>query len=244
MVATAFDDVSRVAVLESSFRARMRVAVNVAPDHLPEHLKVVVRGLSKELDERVFEPMLGTPSPEVQTRSFRAFVDLWQALLSALGPWMQEEPDRPAEVAKIATNAWSDPVVITRLGADACGWFASAQKVRVDLATLALSGQIVQPLRDEDVIARACFMADFSIMFGLFLAHTHRTFPTALPLEVARSAHHNAKRGYVWATTHLVDVDDEVRRLTSEIHDVTAGMIASTQRLTGLARQHRAKLRP
>jgi hypothetical protein len=201
-------------------------------------------GLAKELDQRVFVPLLADPdSVDVVSKSFQAFAELWPAMLSALAPWLQENPESALKIAKLASDVWSTTATATTLNADARYWFAAAQDARTQLAAVVTDGTIQAPVKDEAAITRACLLADFAIMFGLFMSQTSRSIPSGLAEAVGRFAHAHAKEAHVLATAGLVNVDTEIERLLAEIRGITAQMTARTMEAVRRARAYREKWR-
>ncbi len=189
-------------------RAQLRI---VSPaletlDDLPEHLRTVVAGIFKEIEDRAFRPMLIATSLDkasIQaTRAFEVFANLWPAVLGALIPWMAENPERFVTMGDVATDVWTTPEA-RRFGDVACSWFAAAQDARLALAhSIIKESGAVSPAHEVTIVDR-CVVADFALMFGLFLAH-EQTAPAApeLPVAMAKLAYEAAKEAFVLATTH------------------------------------------
>ena len=183
---------------------------------MPEHLRTVVAGIFKELDDRAFGPVAAATSledaNERATKAFDIFASLWPAVLGALIPWMQDNPERFVTMRHVVTDVWSSAEV-RRLGDVACGWFAAAQDARVALANAIMEEPLSVARASESTIVDRCIVADFALMFGLFLAH-HESVPVVagLPVTMAKLAYDAAKEAYVLATTaRFADPDPLVR---------------------------------
>lgn len=237
------DDEVRSAEIKS-LRARLRVVASTLElDELPEHLRPVAGGISRELDERVFRPLLAAPdSPEACTKAFETFMDLWPALLSTLSPWVRENPERASNMARLATNAWSSSDAL-KLGADACYWFALAQAARTALAEALMMSKIPSPFVDEAAAMRSCLMADFAIMFGLFIMHADQPIHSALAVQIGKFAYTHAREAHALATAHLINPDIDTDRLLSEVKAITARISARTNSIVDLTHKYREKWR-
>ncbi len=170
---------------------------------MPEHLQKVVGGIFQEIDERVFQPIQIAPSlDEAMARAraaFATFVDLWQAVLRALGPWLQENPERLATLGHAVADVWTSDES-RHLGDEARAWFAAAQDARMALADAIVREPAVPPASEETIVDR-CLVADFALLFGLFLAHeTHPATAADLPVVMGKLAYDAAKDAYVLAT--------------------------------------------
>lgn len=171
---------------------------------MPEHLQKVVGGIFREIDERVFRPIQMAPSlDEAMARApaaFEMFVGLWQAVLRALGPWLQENPDRLATLGHTGADIWTSDEN-RHLGDEACAWFAAAQDARGALADAIVREPSVPAASEERIVSR-CLVADFALLFGLFLAHApHPAAAADLPVAMGKLAYDAAKDAYVLATT-------------------------------------------
>ena len=171
---------------------------------MPEHLRDVVAGIEKEIEDRCFRPILETPDLDgamarAQT-SFLVFAELWPAALSAVAPWLLEDPDRLAAVGRALTDAdetWD------AIGDDAAMWFSAAQDARVAVVHALMEDGVLTPSPNEEEIVRLCVVADFAILFGLFLVQHPRTkAPEGLAVAIGKLGHESAKRAYVLATMH------------------------------------------
>ncbi|HWO22563.1 MAG TPA: hypothetical protein VNO30_27580 [Kofleriaceae bacterium] len=187
-------------------RAQLRVMSPALESHdtFPEHLQKVVGGIFQEIDGRVFHPIQSAPNlDEALGRAragFEIFVVLWQAVLRALGPWLQENPERLATLGHRTADVWaSDPS--GHLDDEARAWFAAAQDARVALADAIMHEPTIPPASEEKIV-RHCLVADFALLFGLFLAHEAPTASrSALPVVIGKLAYDAAKAAYVLATT-------------------------------------------
>jgi hypothetical protein len=174
-------------------------------DDMPEHLRTVVAGIFKEIDDRAFGPIAAATSLEVAneqaTKAFDIFASLWPAVLGALIPWMQEDPERFVTMGHVVTDVWTSAAG-HRLGDVACSWFAAAQDARLALANAIMRESVLITPSNEATIVDRCIVADFALMFGLFLAHHERVMVVAeLPVTMAKLAYDAAKEAYVLATT-------------------------------------------
>jgi hypothetical protein len=187
-------------------RAQLRIvspALEVLGD-MPEHLRTVVAGIFKEIDDRAFGPLAAAKSLEEAnqqaTKAFDVFANLWPAVLGALIPWMQDNPDRFVTMGHIATDVWTSAEG-SRLGSAACSWFAAAQDARVALANAIMKESLAVDRANEETIVDRCIVADFALMFGVFLAHHEGvTVVAELPLTMAKLAYDAAKEAYVLAS--------------------------------------------
>jgi len=189
-------------------RAQLRIASPAIHSlaALPEHLRTVATGILKEIDDRVFRPILEAVDLDAATtqavRSFEVFANLWPAVLGALLPWMQENPDRLVAMGHVADDVWTSEATSRRIGEDACSWFAAAQDARSALAHAIMQDTVsISPLNEAAIVHRG-LVADFALMFGLFLVHepVPLTVPE-LPVTMAQLAYEAAKEAYVLATT-------------------------------------------
>jgi hypothetical protein len=113
---------------------------------------------------------------------------------------MQDNPDRFVSMGHIATDVWTSPGG-SRLGSAACSWFAAAQDARVALANAIMKESFAVTRANEATIVDRCIVADFALMFGVFLAHHERaTVVAELPLTMAKLAYDAAKEAYVLAS--------------------------------------------
>lgn len=199
-------------------RAQLRIvspALEALGD-MPAHLRTVVAGIFKEIDDRAFRPIAEATSleeaNEQAARSFDIFANLWPAVLGALIPWMQENPERFVAMGHIVTDVWTS-VEAHRLGGTACSWFAAAQDARVALANAIMKESPVVPRANEATIVDRCVVADFALMFGLFLVHHENvSVVSELPVTMAKLAYDAAKEAYVLATSaRFADPDPLVR---------------------------------
>jgi hypothetical protein len=116
---------------------------------------------------------------------------------------MQENPERLVAMSHVVTDVWTSEETRRRLGEIACSWFAAAQDARVALANAIRQDSVPISSASEDTIGHRGIVADFALMFGLFLAHAPslRTAPE-LPVTMAKLAYDAAKEAYVLATTY------------------------------------------
>jgi hypothetical protein len=188
-------------------RAQLRIvspAFEAAGD-LPVHLQTVVEGIVKEIEDRAFRPIAVATNLEEANqqaaKAFDIFANLWPAALGALIPWLQEDPARLVTLGHVATDVWTSAEA-RRLGDTACSWFAAAQDARVAIANAIMTESVSVPPAAEQTIVHRCAVADFALMFGLFLAHQERMPVVAeLPVTMAKLAYDAAKAAYVLATT-------------------------------------------
>jgi len=189
-------------------RAQLRIvspALEVLGD-MPEHLRTVVAGIFKEIEDRAFRPIAATTSieeaSEQATKAFNIFANLWPAVLGALIPWMQENPERFVTMGHVVTDVWTSSEA-RRLGDAACSWFAAAQDARVAVANAISKESVSVPPANEETIVHRCVVADFALMFGLFLAHEkNMSAVRELAVTMAKIAYDAAKEAYVLATTY------------------------------------------
>lgn len=188
-------------------RARLGVVSSTlgAFTGMPDHLRNVVMGIEKEIENRCFRPILELPDLDgamSQARaSFLVFAELWPAALSAVAPWLLEDPDRLAAMSHVLTDAeetWD------AIGDDAAIWFTAAQDARVAIVHALVKDGVLSPSpNNEDEIVRLCVVADFAILFGLFLAQHPRTKTAeGLAVAIGKLGYESAKRAYVLATVH------------------------------------------
>jgi len=173
---------------------------------MPEHLHKVVEGVFKEIEDRAFRPLLAAQDMGqaglISQQSFDVFVDLWPAVLGALTPWLQEQPDRMNAMATFAREGWSSDDA-RRLGDQVCTWFAAAQAARATLANAVVLNPSLIRATDEQAVVHHCVLADFALLFGTFLVHEPGIKPLPeLSLAMAKLAHDAATRAYSLATTH------------------------------------------
>lgn len=179
---------------------------------MPTHLRTVVEGILKEIDDRAFRPVAAATSLEEANhqaaKAFDIFANLWPAVLGALIPWLQDNPERFVTMGRVVTDVWTSAEA-RRLGGAACSWFAAAQDARVALANAIMKESVSVPRANEATIVDRCVVADFALMFGLFLAHHESvTVVAELPVTMAKLAYDAAKEAYVLATTaHFADPD-------------------------------------
>jgi len=171
---------------------------------MPEHLRNVLAGIEKEIEDRCFRPILVPPDLDgamARARvSFLMFAELWPAALSAVTPWLLEDPDRLAAVSHGLADTeetWD------AIGDDAAIWFTAAQDARVAITHALVKDGVPSPSPNEDEIVRLCVVVDFAILFGLFLAQ-HPRIKTAdgLAVAIGKLGYESAKRAYVLATVH------------------------------------------
>lgn len=188
-------------------RAQLRIvspALEVLGD-MPAHLRTVVEGIFKEIDDRAFRPVAAATSLEEANhqaaKAFDVFATLWPAVLGALIPWLQDNPERFVTMGRVVIDVWTSKEA-RRLGGEACSWFAAAQDARVALANAIVKESVSVPPANEETIVDRCIVADFALMFGLFLAHHDSvTVVAELPVTMAKLAYDAAKEAYVLATT-------------------------------------------
>jgi ABC-type transport system substrate-binding protein len=90
-----------------------------------------------------------------------------------------------------------------RIGDDAAMWFSAAQDARVAVVHALMKDGVLPPSPNEEEIVRLCVVADFAILFGLFLVQHPRTkAPEGLAVAIGKLGHDSAKRAYVLATVH------------------------------------------
>lgn len=204
----AFLDAQRFRSLENEAR-RARVFSFLTPNvenvfaELPAHLRDALNGLFSELEERVIKQVLrARTAEEVQAFAldqFTSFIQLWTAMLSALGPWTAERPERMARMTEAtrANDPWSDERVQERLGLSSCANFAAALDARLAVAELVLADPGVTTEVSEDDLAPSCLLADLALMCGYYVA-IHDQEPVApivadalgsLAIEAARHAY-------------------------------------------------------
>jgi hypothetical protein len=179
---------------------------------MPEHLRDVVAGIEKEIENRCFRPILETSDlASAMARaqaSFLVFAELWPAALGAVAPWLLEDPDRLAAVGRALTDAdesWD------AIGDDAAMWFSAAQDARVAVVHALMQDGVMTPSPNEEEIVRLCVVADFAILFGIFLVQHPRTkAPEGLAVAIGKLGHESAKRAYVLATMHRFADPDPV----------------------------------
>ena len=188
-------------------RAQLRIvspALEAFGD-MPAHLRTVVSGIFKEIEDRAFRPLVAATSLDhanaQATRSFGVFANLWPAVLGALVPWMQEDPERFVPMGSVVTDVWTSAEA-SRLGSATCSWFAAAQDARLALATVIMKESVSVARPNEETIVERCLVADFALMFGVFLAHNAPVPVVAeLPLTMAKLAYDAAREAYVLAST-------------------------------------------
>lgn len=88
-----------------------------------------------------------------------------------------------------------------RLGEVACSWFAAAQDARIALAHAVMKETVLIPPANEMTILHRCVVADFALMFGLFLVREGTPTTPELSVAIAKLAYNAAKEAYVLATT-------------------------------------------
>ena len=173
---------------------------------MPEHLRKVVDGIFKEIEDRAFRPIqeasdLDGAMTQAQA-SFLIFADLWPAALAAIIPWMLDNPERIVAMGRVLTDTWASEETRRVLGDDAVSWFTAAQDARVAIVR-ALVQDVATSSPNEEAILRRCVVVDFAILFGGFLAHHPSLRVTeGLPVAIAKLAYEAAKQAYVLATTH------------------------------------------
>lgn len=174
---------------------------------MPEHLRNVVVGIAKEIEDRCFRPILAPPDLDgamAQARaSFLVFAELWPAALGAVAPWLLEDPERLSAVSHVLTDTWTSEETLGAIGDEAASWFAAAQDARVAVVhALVKDGVLSSPPNEEDIV-RLCVVADFAILLGLFLTqHPHRKSANGLEVAIGKLGYESAKRAYVLATVH------------------------------------------
>jgi hypothetical protein len=172
---------------------------------MPEHLRDVVTGIEKEIEDRCFRPILEAPDLDgAMARArvlFLVFSELWPAALGAVAPWLLEDPDRLAAASHAL--AATDDEAWDAIGDDAAMWFSAAQDARVAVVHALMKDSVLPPSPNEEEIVRLCVVADFAILFGLFLVQHPRTkAPEGLAVAIGKLGHESAKRAYVLATVH------------------------------------------
>jgi hypothetical protein len=196
-------------------RAQLRV---ISPGlefvDMPQHLHKVVEGVFKEIEDRTFRPLLAAPDMAqadlISQHSFDVFVDLWPAVLGALTPWLQEQPDRMSTMATFARDEWSSHEA-HRLGDAVCTWFSAAQLARTILANAVLLNPSLIRAIDEQAVIHHCVLADFALLFGTFLVHEPEIKPLPeLSLSMAKLAHDAATRAYSLATAYRFADQDQL----------------------------------
>lgn len=196
-------------------RAQLRV---ISPGlefvDMPEHLHKVVEGVFKEIEDRAFRPLLAAPDMVqaglISQQSFDVFVDLWPAVLGALTPWLQEQPDRMSAMATFAREGWSSDDA-RRLGDQVCSWFAAAQAARTTLANAVVLNPSLIRATEEAAVVHHCVLADFALLFGAFLVHEPGIKPLPdLSLSMAKLAHEAATRAYALATAYRFADQDQL----------------------------------
>ena len=175
---------------------------------MPEHLRKVVDGILKEIEDRAFRPIQEASDLDGAMKqakvSFLIFADLWPAL-GAIIPWTLDNPERPERIVamgRVLTETWASEETRCVLGDDATSWFTAAQDARVAIVrALVQDGETSSP--NEEAILRRCVVVDFAMLFGAFLAH-HPTLKVTegLPVAIAKLAYEAAKQAYVLATAN------------------------------------------
>lgn len=173
---------------------------------MPDHLRKVVDGILKEIEDRAFRPIQEASNLEGAMQQLKAslsiFADLWPAVLGALIPWMLDNPERLVAMGRELTGISTSEEARRALGDEAVGWFAAAQDARVAIMHALLPNAAVAVL-NEEAILRHCVVADFAILFGTFLSHHPSPRAAAdLPVTIGKLAYEAAKQAYVLATTH------------------------------------------
>lgn len=174
---------------------------------LPEHLRSVVAGIAKEIEDRCFRPVLAAPDMDAamaQARaSFLIFAELWPAALSAVAPWLLEDPERLAAASYTLTDTWTSEEALGVIGGGAASWFAAAQDARAAVAHAVVKDGVLSPSPNEDEIVRLCVVADFAILLGLFwVQHPRAETVEGLAVAIGKLGYESAKRAYVLATAH------------------------------------------
>ena len=183
-------------------RAQLKLASPISGHvSIPEEVRASVEAIYKEIEDRALRPVIEAPTIEAATalsiKGFELFIDLWHAVIGALLPWLQDHPDRFSKLTGAARDTWRSVDALTRLGEDACEWFAAAQSARQALADAATVG----PSLDE--IVRHTLPADFAFMLGVLLIRTPDAKPAeGLALSVAKLAHTSATNAFAIATRH------------------------------------------
>lgn len=174
---------------------------------MPEHLRNVVAGIVKEIDDRCFRPILAAPdldSAMAQAQaSFRIFAGLWPAALGAVAPWLLEDPERMAAVSQVLTDTWTSEETLSAIGDEAASWLAAAQDARGAVVHALVKNGVLSPSPNEEAIVPLIVVADFAILLGLFLAqHPQPRVAGGLTVAIGKLAHESAKQAYVLATAH------------------------------------------
>lgn len=174
---------------------------------MPEHLRNVVVGIAKEIDDRCFRPVLEEAdldrALEHARASFQTFAELWPALLAAIAPWLLEDQGRLVAMTRVLTDTWTSEDTLEALGTEAAGWFAAAQDARAAIALGLVKNGMPVPPSHEATIVHLCLVADFAILLGLFLAqHSHPKLIDGLAVAIGKLAHESAKNAYVLMATH------------------------------------------
>jgi hypothetical protein len=174
---------------------------------MPEHLRNVVAGIVKEIEDRCFRPVLAAPDMDAamgQARaSFLIFAELWPAALSAVAPWLLEDAERLAAASYTLTDTWTSDEALGVLGEAAASWFAAAQDARAAVAHTVVKDGMLSPSATDDEIVRLCVVADFAILLGLFwVQHPRSEAVEGLAIAIGKLGHESAKRAYVLATAH------------------------------------------
>ena len=181
---------------------------------MPEHLHKIVEGILKEIEDRAFRPLLAASNMAqvalISQQSFDVFVSLWPAVLGALTPWLQEQPDRMNALATFARDGWSSKEA-HRLGEEARTWFTAAQAARATLANAIILNPSLIRATEEPAVVHHCVLADFALLFGVFLVHEPEVNPSSqLSLAMAKLAHDAATRAYSLATAHRFADQDQL----------------------------------
>jgi hypothetical protein len=172
---------------------------------MPDHLRNVVAGIAKEIEDRCFRPILDASDLDgamAQARaSFLVFAELWPAALSAIAPWLLEDPDRLAAMSHVLTDSWTSEPTLGAIGDEAASWFAAAQDARVAVVRALMKDGVLSPSPNEETIVRLCAVTDFAVLLGLFLAQ-HPKAADGLAVAIGKLAYESAERAYVLAAVH------------------------------------------